>query len=182
MSNELLLSNLDKILSNSEYGGKLLSFCCGLNRDNNYFKSTNKYYIIGKLCESMKPEIENYLNYLLMVVNNQISAKFHHEILNIHNINVILNSEHKESFISFLCGSFENRDDWIESEQFGNEYIMGLVIGLNSAIVFTFCRHLLKNTPEDNGDNGNNELHINGIGLKMNGYGSTELNTEFMEN
>jgi len=170
MSNDLLLSNLDKILSNSEYGGKFLSFCCGLNRDNNYFKSTNKYYIMGKLCESMKPEIENYLNYLLMVINNQISTKFQHEILNIHNIYVILNShEHKEPLISFLCGFFENREDWIEAEQFGNEYIIGMLIGMNNSTVFTFCRHLLKTIHEDDTHNRDE--------LKINEYG----NNEFMD-
>jgi len=154
MSNLLILDNLEKILSHSEYSGKFLSFCCGLNRDNNYFKSINKYYIMGKLCESMKPEIENYLNYLLMLIQNNISIKYHPEIINIHNIDVILNSsESKESFMSFLCGFFENREDWIEAEQFGNEYIIGMLIAINSSTVFTFCNHLLKHTSEDSSSN-----------------------------
>ena len=154
MSNLLILDNLDRILSNSEYGSKLLSFCCGLNRNNNYFTNTNKYFIMGKLCESMKPEIENYMNYLLMLIQNNISIKFHSEIINIYNINVILNSsDYKEPFMSFLCGFFENREDWIEAEQFGNEYIIGMLIAMNSSTVFTFCNHLLKHTPEDSSSN-----------------------------
>ena len=55
--------------------------------------------------------------------------------------------------MSFLCGFFENREDWIEAEQFGNEYIIGMLIAMNSSTVFTFCNHLLKHTPEDSSSN-----------------------------
>jgi hypothetical protein len=142
--------NLDIIVSNSESRDKLLLFCCGIYGNNNYFTNTNKFFLIGKICSCMKPEIENYINYLLMIRQNNISIKFHPEIINIHNINVILNSsDYREPFISFLCGLFENHcEDWIDAEQFGNEYIMGKLIEMNNSIVFIFCNHLLKHTSE----------------------------------
>lgn len=141
-----LLCNLDIVLSHEESANKFILFCSGFYKDIDFsIKNKGKHFVMGKLSAYMKSEIICYLNYLITnIKENQISIKFQDEIIIIHNITIILNNN-KEQLIAFLCG-FLDREDWISYEQFGNEYIMGVLFAIKEPKIFTFCEYLLSST------------------------------------
>jgi len=156
MDNSSLILKLDTILSNNDYCIQFIYFCCGLYNDNSYYdelSSKGKWFIIGKIMTHLKTDLYNYINYIIILIDNKDSSlKLKSEISIINNLHMILNSLHKSNFLSFLYG-FSPNYDWGEfAEHYENSYIVGKLIDINEDAIFVFCKYIIEhnNTPPSN--------------------------------
>jgi hypothetical protein len=141
------ISNLSKILLNVQFNMQFMYFCCGFyNNLELYaeFQSKGMYYIIGKLIYEIKPEIINYINYVIILIENQNSVlNLQNNITTMHNLHRVLSSQNKDHFLMFLYGFFNDREDWGGYIQYGDSYIIGKIIALQENKIYIFCKFIL---------------------------------------
>lgn len=142
-----IISNLYKILSNTQFNMQFIYFCCGFYNNMELcteFQSKSMYYIIGKLIYDIKIEIINYINYLIIIIDNQDSILNlqNNNITIINNLHRILNSQNKDNFLMFLYGFFNDKEDWSGCIQYGNSYIIGKIISLQENKIYIFCKFM----------------------------------------
>jgi len=149
-----IISNLYKILSNRQFNMQFIYFCCGYYNNMELcteFQSKGIYYIIGKLIYDIKSEILNYINYLIILIEDQNSVlNLQNNITIINNLHRVLSSQNKDHFLMFLYGFVNDREDWGGYVQYGDSYIIGKIISLQENKIYIFCRFILNgNTIED---------------------------------
>jgi len=144
-----IITNIYTILSNTDFNIQFIYFCCGVYNTIEFysdFQIKGPYYIIGKILSDFKFDIEHYIKYLIIVIENRDTIlKFQNEINIINNLHLLLNSQQKNDFILFLSG-FYQREDWGQQiEQYGNSFIVGRLMDIKEDKIFTLCKFLLKN-------------------------------------
>jgi hypothetical protein len=144
-----VFSSLDTLLANREFKQQIIQYIWGLydykiipieHIDNND-------YIIGKITSMDKlPEVYNFICYLMNIVNNTIDTIYNkdNDIICIHNLYIILNSEYKNNFISFLKGVlYDKIEHWGEFEKNENCYIIGRLIDIKYEPVFKRVNYMI---------------------------------------
>jgi hypothetical protein len=148
-----IISNLYKILSNAQFNMQFIYFCCGFYNNMELcveFQSKGMYYIIGKLIYDIKLDIIHYINYLIIIIDNQNSVlNLQNNITTIHNLHTILNSQNKDHFLMFLYGFFNDREEWGGYSQYGNSYIIGKIIALQENKIYIFCKFMINGNVEE---------------------------------
>jgi hypothetical protein len=146
MDETILFSNLYIILSNNQFNTQFVYFCCGLyNNINLYseFQSKGLYYIIGKLLCVVKHEMINYINYLLIIIQNKDSIiKLQIDIVTIDNLHTVLISQNRNNFLLYLYGVY-NQEDWCELEKYGDGFIIGRILDIQEPKIYIGCKFML---------------------------------------
>jgi hypothetical protein len=151
-----VFSSLDTILNNKELKQQLIQYIWGLfdykmipieDIDNNDF-------IMGKIISMIKPELYNFICYLMAIVNNTLDTIYNkdNDIICIHHLYIILNSEYKNNFVSFLKGYlYDKIENWGEFEKNENCYIIGRLIDMKYEPIFKRANYMIMGKSSDAG-------------------------------
>lgn len=146
MDDVTLFSSLHTILSNDQFNLQFIYFCCGLyNNLNLYtdFQSKGIYYIIGRILSNCRQDIVNYINYILIVIENKDSVLTSQiDIKIIDNLHKILSSQNKNNFLMYLYG-ISNQEDWGELEKYGDSFIIGRILDIQEPKIYIGCRFMI---------------------------------------
>jgi hypothetical protein len=146
MDDAVLFSNLYTILTNNRFNSQFIYFCCGLyNNINLYseFQTKGAYYVIGKLLCVAKNEMINYINYLLIIIQDKDSVmKLQIDVLTIDNFHIVLNSQNRNNFLLYLYGIY-SQEDWCEIEKYGDSFIIGRILDIQEPKIYIGCKFML---------------------------------------
>jgi len=146
MEDNTLFSNLYIILSNNQFNSQFIYFCCGLyNNIHLYaeFQTKGLYYIMGKLFCAIRHEMINYVNYLLIIIQNKDSVtKSQIDIISIDNFHFILNSQSRNNFLLYLYGIY-GQEDWGEFEKYGDSFIIGRILDIQEPKIYIGCKFMI---------------------------------------